>query len=71
MIFKNISNISIDNTSVSHTLIYLWQLTSFIKTSTACFDNQNVARGVLYECISEGKVCLQKSFDGILFYLIK
>ncbi len=44
MIFKHISDISIYITSFSHTLIYLWQLTSLSKHEHCTFQNQNAAR---------------------------
>ncbi len=46
MIFKHISDISIYITSVSHTLIYLWRLTSLNKHEHCTFQNQNAARVV-------------------------
>ncbi len=44
MIFKHISDISIYITSVSHTLIYLWRLTSLNKHEHCTFLNHNLAR---------------------------
>ncbi len=56
MIFKHISNISIYITSVSHTLIYLWHLTSLNK-----HEHDTFGTGVLYECICEGnRLSLEK-----------
>ncbi len=40
MIFKHISDILIYITSVSHTLIYLWRLTSLNKHEHCTFQNQ-------------------------------
>ncbi len=51
MIFKHIFDISIYITSVSHTLIYLWRLTSLYKHEHRTFLNQNAAR-VFYMNVS-------------------
>ncbi len=51
MIFKHISDISIYTTSVSHTLIYLWRLTSLNKHEHCTFQNQNAAQ-VIYMNVS-------------------
>ncbi len=51
MIFKHISDISIYITRVSHTLIYLWRLTSLNKHEHGTFQNQNAAQ-VIYMNIS-------------------
>ena len=53
-------------TSVPHTLIYLWRLTSLNKYEHCTFQNQNTSR-VFYMNVSlKGTDCFQKSFDGIL-----
>ena len=52
-------------TSVPHTLIYLWRLTSLNKYEHCTFQNQNMSR-VFYMNVSlKGTDCFQKSFDGI------
>ncbi len=59
-----IFDISIYITSVSHTLIYLWRLTSLNKQH-CMFQNQNVARVIYMNVSLKGTNCLQNSFDGI------
>ncbi len=64
MIFKHIS---IYITSVSHTLIYVWRLTSLNKHEHCMFQNQNAPR-VIYMNVTlslKGTDCLQNRFDGI------
>ncbi len=65
MIFKHISDISIYIISVSHTLIYLWCLTSLNTHEHCMFQNQNAARVIYMNVSLKGTDCLQNSFDGI------
>ncbi len=65
MIFKHISDISIYITSVSHSLIYLWRLTSLNKHEHWTFQNQNAARVIYMNVSLKGTDRLQNSFDGV------